>query len=184
MRVFARTLVVMVWCGSGVSCVMRQHEPPPPLVIEPVLTREQEIAADAVALQARRHRHSAEALYRTLLAENPVHAQAANNLAYLLADAGGDLEEAERLARRAITLEPANPRYLDTMGVVLIKAGREGEAVGVLEKAHARADALPVEEQRKIVMRLVAVYQSTGQDHLARQVMEVYRARDPEVNIR
>lgn len=182
MHVFIRTLMLVLWCGLGVSCVTRREVPVAPLMIEPVLTREQEIIADALDLQARRHRHSAEALYRTLLAENPSHAQAANNLAYLLADNGGDLEEAERLARRAITLEPANPRYLDTMGAVLVKAGRDGEAVRVLEKAHARAEGLPVDEQRRIVTRLVAVYQSTGQDHLARQVVEAYRARDPEMN--
>lgn len=160
------------------GCATTRHESP--WAIEPAASPEQEMISDAVMLQSKNHRHSAEALYRAVLIRNSVDGQAANNLAYLLATTGGDIAEAEQFALRACTIEPANPRYLDTLGVVYITAGRPKDAIQPLEKAYARAGTLTRDEQRKIASRLVAVYQETGQGHLARQIIEAHRERDPE----
>jgi Flp pilus assembly protein TadD len=177
MRFFAGTICFLL---LATSCVTRRESEP--VAVKPLPTAVEEMSADALALLARNHRWSAAALYRAVLAEDPRNSLAANNLAYVLISLGGDLGEAERLAMRAITLDPSNPRYLDTMGAVLAAAGRGREAVPFLEKAHARAASLPLDEQRKIVSRLVSVYQETEQGHLARQVMEAYRVKDQGFN--
>ena len=148
--------------------------------IEPALPPAGEMIEDALLLHQRNHRHSAEALYRAAIERDPLNARAVNNLAFLLAESGDRLNESLELARRACTIEPENPAYLDTLGMVLIKSGRPAEAAKPLERAYARSDALPAAEQRIIVSRLVSVYQSTGQEHLARQVMEAHRQRDPK----
>ena len=73
---------------------------------------------------------------RKVLDLEPEHAQAMNYLAYILADKNLDLEEAERLARSALDLQPQDPYVLDTMGWVLFKQGRMELSVQYLEAAY------------------------------------------------
>ncbi len=61
-----------------------------------------------------------------------------NNLAWLLADS--DTQRAETLARRATAIVPQQSAIADTLGWVLIKAGKYAEAVAVLKQA---AEQLP-----------------------------------------
>ena len=51
-----------------------------------------------------------------------------NDVGYTLADAGEDLDEAERMIRYALSTEPAQAAYLDSYGWVLYKKGRFAEA--------------------------------------------------------
>ncbi len=69
---------------------------------------------------AQKRTSEAEASYRAALVANPDNAMALNNLAWLLAEESRELEEAERLIRRAIALG-AEPRatYGDTLEFVL-----------------------------------------------------------------
>jgi tetratricopeptide (TPR) repeat protein len=62
----------------------------------------------------------------------------ANNLAYLYARLGVELERAEDLARRAAASQPDQVSILDTLGWVLYRRGRLGEAGWVFERALAR----------------------------------------------
>ena len=64
------------------------------------------------------------------------HVQALNYLAYTYAEQGGPLEEAERLARRALGLQPKDAYIMDTVGWVLFKRGQIAEAIRFLEAAH------------------------------------------------
>lgn len=64
------------------------------------------------------------------------HVQALNFLAYTYADSGVRLEEAEKLVRRALELQPNDGYILDTLGWVLFKKGKVGDAVKVLEAAY------------------------------------------------
>ncbi len=58
-----------------------------------------------------------------------------NDLGYSLSDAGRDLDEAERMIRYAVGLDPDNGAYLDSLGWVLYKKGRFEAAREWLEKA-------------------------------------------------
>jgi putative PEP-CTERM system TPR-repeat lipoprotein len=78
--------------------------------------------------------------YRDALAKSQSYVPALNNLAYLAADGYGSKEESLQLAINAFKLEPGNPGVMDTLGYALLKNGKYGEAVKVLDKATA---ALP-----------------------------------------
>ncbi len=64
------------------------------------------------------------------------HVQALNFLAYMYAESGQDLENAEKMARRALELQPGDGYILDTLGWVIFKRGRVPEAVRTLEAAY------------------------------------------------
>ncbi len=85
----------------------------------------------------------AEEVLRQVLAVDPTHAGAANDLGYFLTEEGRQLPEAEALIRRAVEAEPFNASFLDSMGWVLYKLGRFAEAQKYLEHA-AGAEADPV----------------------------------------
>jgi len=80
---------------------------------------------------------SAEEWLEQVLDEFPDDASALNDLGYLWADEGKHLERAHRMIRRAIQHEPDNAAYRDSLGWVLFRQGKVGEALPELEKAAA-----------------------------------------------
>ncbi len=64
------------------------------------------------------------------------HVQALNFLAYTYAETGKHLDDAEKLARRALALQPEDGYILDTLGWVLFKKGKVPEAIQTLEAAY------------------------------------------------
>jgi len=87
----------------------------------------------------------AEGELRAILDHDPDHAAACNDLGYHLADRGRNLEEAERLVRRAVArdrldrrrageAEPDNPAYLDSLAWVLFRRDKLPEARALLER--------------------------------------------------
>ncbi|HEX4125841.1 MAG TPA: tetratricopeptide repeat protein [Tepidisphaeraceae bacterium] len=68
------------------------------------------------------------------------YAGAANDLGYYWADASTHLPQAEALVRQAIAAEPHNAAFLDSLGWVLYKLGRFGEASGYLQTAATPRD--------------------------------------------
>jgi len=62
--------------------------------------------------------------YRRALAINPDHPWANNNLGYQIAEAHGDLREAEAMLRRAVVGLPEEGSILDSLGWILYKQGR------------------------------------------------------------
>src|SRR5262249_8851827 len=81
----------------------------------------------------------AEAELRALLDPDPDHAGACNELGFHLANAGRNLDEAERLIRNAIAVdkldrrkagnaEPESAAYTDSLGWVLFRQGKLAEA--------------------------------------------------------
>ncbi len=76
---------------------------------------------------------------RTVLEANPSNAAALNFIGYTLADHGGDLDEAEKLVKRALDVRPDSAAYLDSMGWVLYKRGEFEKAVDYLERAVTEA---------------------------------------------
>ncbi len=65
----------------------------------------------------------AETYYRKVLELAPTHANAANNLAFILAEKKSSLEEAFRLAKIARDANPKDPNFLDTMGWLYYQKG-------------------------------------------------------------
>lgn len=72
---------------------------------------------------------------RELLEVNPRNAAALNFIGYTLADRGEQLEEAERLVRRALAIHPDSGAYLDSLGWVQYRRGDVVRAAGTLERA-------------------------------------------------
>ena len=64
-------------------------------------------------------------------------AEAKNNLAYLYADSGENLDRALDLAQEAKALLPNNPSVADTLGWVLFKRGVHSAAISYLKEAEA-----------------------------------------------
>ena len=85
----------------------------------------------------------AEAELEMIFAKNPEDPGINNDLGYLYADQGKNLEKAEAMIRKAVAEEPENFAYLDSLGWVLFKRGKFQEARIPLEKAQAdsRADS-------------------------------------------
>ena len=121
--------------------------------------------------------------FRRILDRDELNASAANNLAYILITTGGSLAESERLIRRALTIEPSNPAYLDTLGLTLLKAERPAEAVQVLSRAWQRSDHMSGFDRQKITRRLIQAYVESGHVHLARQVWNEQKGRDPDFQL-
>jgi tetratricopeptide (TPR) repeat protein len=77
----------------------------------------------------------AEAAYRRLLAREPDHATALNNLAWLLAARGAEGEESLKLINRAIDVAGPNPAFLDTRAFVQLALQNPNSAREDLEKS-------------------------------------------------
>jgi len=92
----------------------------------------------------------AEEQLRLILEADPNDATANNDLGYIMADKGKNLEESEKLIRKAIDLDlaekkhgknlgidgaEANAAYIDSLGWVLFRLGKLEEARTQLEKA-------------------------------------------------
>ncbi len=85
------------------------------------------------------HRQEAIATYREVLQLDPKNIFALNNLAFLLADSGQDLDEAVRLAQTALRLAGDSSAVADTLGWVYLKKGLTSSALQVFETL-VRAD--------------------------------------------
>jgi tetratricopeptide (TPR) repeat protein len=69
--------------------------------------------------------------YRTALQIAPDNPTLLNNVAYLLADTGGSLDEALKYARRALQIDSKQPRYSDTLGWIYFKQKLNDSALQV-----------------------------------------------------
>jgi tetratricopeptide (TPR) repeat protein len=76
-----------------------------------------------------------EAELEFLLQQNPEEAGPNNDLGYLYAEQGKNLEKAELMIRKALQEEPENRAYLDSLGWVLFKRGKPREALEAMRKA-------------------------------------------------
>ncbi len=78
---------------------------------------------------------ASDSCYRAALALEPDNAPALNNFSYYLSERGVQLDEAERMSARSLTLRPGEATYLDTYGWILYKQGKYKEAKTYIEKA-------------------------------------------------
>jgi Flp pilus assembly protein TadD len=77
--------------------------------------------------------HTQEAIesYHRAYALNPDNVALTNNLAFLMAENGGNLDEALRLAQQAVQRLPDQPNFADTLGYVYLKKNLNDSAIQV-----------------------------------------------------
>src|SRR5258708_28363426 len=75
---------------------------------------------------------------RAVVALSPDSPVALNNLAYMLAEDGGQIMEALKYAQRAKELAPEAPEYADTLGWIFYHQGLYPSAIRELESATAK----------------------------------------------
>jgi predicted Zn-dependent protease len=68
---------------------------------------------------------------QAVLSAHPDDPSAMNEMAYLLSENGGDLDEALRLGQRALAKTPGQPNYSDTIGYIYLKKGQRDSAMQV-----------------------------------------------------
>src|SRR5262249_48102257 len=86
----------------------------------------------------------AQQAYEKVLLLNPRFAPAANNLAWLYSEHGGDKEKALELAQMAKEAAPDDPHISDTLGWILYKRGVYQRAAGLLSESAAKLPDNPV----------------------------------------
>jgi tetratricopeptide (TPR) repeat protein len=86
----------------------------------------------------------AQQVYEKILALNPRFAPAANNLAGLYSEHGGDKEKALELAQRAKEAAPDDPHISDTLGWILYKRGVYQRAADLFKESAAKLPDAPV----------------------------------------
>lgn len=107
----------------------------------------------------------ARAWLRRTLAIEPSHAAASNDLAWLLAQAGEDLDRALSLAQRAVAQAP-QPETYDTLGWVHLRRGDAQAAVEALD------ESLRLRESPSVRYRLGLALADAGDEGGARQAFE------------
>lgn len=121
--------------------------------------------------EAENRRADAIAQYEEALRLDGTLAVAKNNLAYLLAEEGKDLDRALELAQQAKSEMPDSPNAADTLGWVLLKKGIPEAAIGYLREAESgfppgHGDAGWVR------YHLAVAYQANQQPEEAREVLD------------
>ncbi|MBM3778670.1 MAG: tetratricopeptide repeat protein [Acidimicrobiia bacterium] len=78
---------------------------------------------------------AARTAYEDVLARAPDSPVAANNLAWMFAEGGGNLDQALDLAQAAVRRQPGVPQFSDTLGWVYYKKGLATQAVQAFEQS-------------------------------------------------
>lgn len=118
---------------------------------------------------------TAISLYRNVLDREPDQAQAANNLAYLLAEHENNLDEALKLAQRAVERSPDTPAYSDTLGWILCRKGLYAAALQYLERSGTQTD------QAIWKYHLAIAYAKTGDVRRGKATFSAALKLDPNV---
>src|SRR5437764_4331563 len=95
----------------------------------------------AMKAQDENHVEQAVANYEAALRRGESTGVAANNLAWIYAQNGQNLERALELARDARDHDPKNPAVMDTLGFVYLSRREYSQAVNVLKQAILLADS-------------------------------------------
>ena len=125
---------------------------------------------------------AAETEFKKILAANPQSAATLNYLGYMNADRGVEPEESLNYIKLAVSLDPTNGAYLDSLGWVYFKLGKYDLAEENLAKASSRMASDPTVQDH-----LGDLYQKTGRLKLAaahweRAVEEWNKTIAPEVD--
>jgi tetratricopeptide (TPR) repeat protein len=109
--------------------------------------------------------------YEKVLAINPRFAGAANNLAWVLSEHGGDKDKALALAQTAKELAPEDPQVSDTLGWILYRRGVHQRALALLKESAAKLPGNP-----QIQYHLGMVSAQLGDKEAARKALAIAAA--------
>lgn len=96
------------------------------------------LVRSAMLLDGMGRRNEAKPLYEQILHLNPDEPVSLNNLAYIKAEEGADLDQALALAQRAKQKMPQDPNVADTLGWVYIKKNLSEDAIRVFRDLCAK----------------------------------------------
>jgi predicted Zn-dependent protease len=99
---------------------------------------------------------------------------AANNLAWIYAAEGGNLDVALNLAQTAKRAEPDNPNFIDTLGFVLLKKGLAASAIPEFQAAVNKSP-----KNATIQLHLAQAFAAVGQGDNARMAAQKALAINP-----
>lgn len=135
-----------------------------------------ELAVASAKQRAGKHAE-AEAILKKLLGEVPGNPIALNNLGYLYAQQGRNLEEAEALILRAVKTDPGNPSYLDSLGWAYARQGKNELARDYLTRALILDPVSP-----SVLEHLGDVQSALGDERKAKEFWEraLALSRDPK----
>jgi len=94
-----------------------------------------------VLMDTSNRKSEARQAYEACLRINPNNIFVLNNLAYLLAETGGDLDMALNYVQKAKGLQPNLPEISDTYGWILLKKGLAEQAIPIFKEIVARVPA-------------------------------------------
>ena len=115
-------------------------------------------------------RERAIASYQTAIRYHPNLAESKNNLAYIFAESGENLDRALDLAQEAKALRPDNPNTADTLGWVLYRRGIPSAAISYLKEAEAGTDS--TEASLGVIRHhLAQAYDANQQQEMAVQTL-------------
>jgi tetratricopeptide (TPR) repeat protein len=85
----------------------------------------------ALALDGSGRKADARRIYESTLKADPNNGVALNNLAFLIADGGGDLDQALTLAQRAKQMLPNTAEVSDTLGLIYLRKNLSDNAIDI-----------------------------------------------------
>jgi tetratricopeptide (TPR) repeat protein len=105
--------------------------------------------------------------YERVLARKPDLWVANNDMAFLLADTGGDLDKAMGLAQKALAQRPEEGPVLDTLGWIYYKKGDAAKALEYLERARAKSPDDPT-----VSYHIGMAYAKAGKKEAAKEYLK------------
>jgi tetratricopeptide (TPR) repeat protein len=121
----------------------------------------------AMIHQMRNRSQDARATYERILQVDPTAAVAANNLAWMYAETGGNLDVALQLAKTAKAKLPKSPEVSDTLGWIYYRKGLFSLAIVELEESVTRSPSNPLFQ-----FHLGMTYAKNGDRDRARKALE------------
>ena len=129
----------------------------------------------AAILQTQNKREEAKKAYRETLAVDSTAAVAANNLAWMMVEDNGNLDDALQLVQTARIKLPDSPEVNDTLGWIYYKKGLHSQAIAAFKQS---VDKQPNTATFQYHLGLAAA--KAGQFTQARQALEAALRLDPK----
>jgi tetratricopeptide (TPR) repeat protein len=133
-----------------------------------------------VAYERKHDLVKAKAAYQSALQLKPENPQASNNLAYVLLETNGNVDQALQLAQTARRNMPESSNVADTLGWALYQKGVYESAIGMFQEAIKLAAKNKENDNPTYHYHLGLAYARTERPGLARQHLERVLKIDPK----